>query len=163
MVKAKQKGAPRDVGPVEARCEYRARQVVILLGLVLIVVVLSIGGTLYITGALAGDKGVAHRRMTLLDAQLMCERRVRDDLGRRIKTVAVDSHSSRYDEFDDRFKIFFTADLYENGARKGFPQLFYVNCYTRSDRALITTFEVSEDADFKPRPIREAKGGAFGL
>ena len=142
-------------------------QTLILLGLLLVVVILSIGGTLYVSGALSGDRhgdrSVVRKRVTLMDAQLLCEDNARKDLGRRIKNIAIDNHSSRYDDFDDRFKIFFTADLYEDESRKEFAKLFYVNCYTRSDREQVTTFDVSEDAVFKPKPIRERKGGAFGI
>lgn len=143
------------------------KQYLLLGGLVLLVIAMSVGGTLYVSGAFSGDyfgRGSAARKnITLTDAQVLCENRSRRELGRRIRNLSVDNHSSRYDDFDDRFKIFFTADLFENESRKGFTKMFYINCYTRTDRELVTTFEVTEDAEFKPRAIRERRGGAFGF
>jgi len=143
------------------------KQYLLLGGLVVLVIALSVGGTLYASGVFSGDYfasgSVVRKNMTLTDAQLLCENRSRRELGRRIRNLSVDDHSSRYDDFDKRFKVFFTADLYESESRKGFTKMFYINCYTRNDRELVTTFEVTEDVEFKPRAIRESRGGAFGF
>ena len=132
---------------------------------VVILIAISSGGTLYVTGALDGSRfgePVVYKRMTLMDAQLLCEDKTRKELGRRIHDFAIDNHSSRYDDYSDRFMMFFTANLYEDDSREGFSTLHFINCYTRSDREQVSNFEVEQDAELQTRPIRARKGGAFG-
>lgn len=154
---AREKSSPQGAGS--------KKQAVLMVGVVIALVVLSCVGTLYATGALTGDrfgKSVVMKRMTLMDAQLLCDAEARKQLGERIRSIAPDSHSSRYDDRSDRFMIFYTADLYEDDSRRGFPKNYFVNCYTRSDREQISHFEASEDAELRTRVIRDRKGGAFG-
>ncbi len=141
------------------------RQAFLMGGIVLFLVGLSSIGTLYVSGALTGErfaKTVARKRMTLVDAQLLCDSETRRQLGRRIHSIAVDNHSSRYDDYSDRFMIFYNAELYEDESRQGFSKPYFINCYSYSDREKISHYEVMEDAEMKTRPIREHKGGAFG-
>lgn len=82
-----------------------------------------------------------YQNITFTDATLTCQSQTRDKYGKRIKTLAVDNHSSRYDERQFSYKIFFEMDLKgDNGKLKA----HYVNCFVRSDSGKINKFEVFE-------------------
>ncbi len=155
---------------VQRRVGRRAIEIAVV---AMVVVFLSVFATLLVTGTVklpAGyssadnDDTTHYTNVTLTDAQLECLDHAKSELGRRIKTINVDDHSSRYDSRNDRFKVFMEADVYDEEAGSGLAKHYYINCYSRTDRLSVTTFELLEDRDLPVRPIRQSSGGnAFGI
>ena len=130
-------------------------------------ITLSVFATLYLNGSIIGirvgdEDEAGYKHVTLTDAQMECDQYARQELGERLKTLSVDDHSTRYDEMDNRYKIFMQAELYDDDDRQGLTKTHYVSCFSRGDRATVAKFQVIEDKDYKPSAIRKTKGGIFG-
>ena len=156
--------------PEAERQAYMAKatrtQQVLLVFMVLGIILLSAGFTLYLSGSLnmlpADEAAHRYRTVTLTDAQLECEKYAREKLGARIRTLSVDAHSTRFDTLEQRFKVFFIADLYDSDDRKGLSKPYHINCFSRGERATVARFKILEDKDSKPKAIERSEGGVFG-
>ncbi|TQV68175.1 hypothetical protein FKG94_24125 [Exilibacterium tricleocarpae] len=143
-------------------------ETIFLVAAVLGILLVSSGATLYFSGSLtsataSGDEpGLGYQTVTLTDAQVECEKYARAELGSRIKALAVDTHSTRFDSMDKRYKVFFIAELYDSGDRKGVTKSFHVNCLTRGERATVAQFSIAEDKEQKTKAIQREEGGVFG-
>lgn len=142
-------------------------QNIFMLVVATVVVTFSVALTLYMSGSLASfgggrEESSQYRTVTLTDALVECERHARKELGKRLKSLSVDTHSSRFDTMDHRYKVFFIAELYDNNSRKGVAKSFHVNCFSSGERATVAQFKVVEDRDYKPEAIQRQEGGVFG-
>jgi hypothetical protein len=104
-----------------------------------------------------------YRGFSLEEAQKACDAHARESLGRRLRVLSLDLHSTRTDEGAGRHKVFFVAEVYEDERRKGVAEEFFVTCYTRTDDDQVTTFQLAKDEDFVPQAVRKRSGNAFGL
>ncbi len=104
-----------------------------------------------------------YRGFSLEEAQKLCDRHARKTFANRLRVLVLDANSTRVDERDRRNKVFFVAELYEDGRRQGVPEEFFVNCHTYIDRADISSFQIAKNEDFTPPPVRKRSGNAFGF
>ena len=119
--------------------------------------------TLEMFGFSGGDDG-GYRNITLTDAQLICEKEAHDEFAQRLKMITVDSHSSRYDEKSNRYKMFFDLDMYpKRGKEKSIATNHFLNCFVHGSRGTITHFESVEDTEEESSPIRQKGGNLFGF
>lgn len=140
----------------------------VVLGLAAVaVIVASIFSTLMVREiAFKSADGLSvdrYRGFSLEEAQKLCDRHARDTFGGRLRVLVLDAHSTRVDERDRRNKVFFIAELYEDGRRQGVPEEFFVNCHTHIDRADISSFQIAKNEDFTPPAVRKRSGNAFGF
>jgi hypothetical protein len=145
------------------------RQQIIFLVVVLLVMLISIGLGMYFsgfrigsfgdTGTDSGDGVTGERYATMTDAQLICEERARKVFGERIRTLTVDTHSSRLDKQAGLFRVFMESDLYANDTRQGSPVRHFINCYARTDRVAIASFQFAKDGE----TMKDPGGSIFGF
>lgn len=129
----------------------------------LVATALFISGTLTLEMfGLGGDDG-GYRNITLVDAQLVCEAEARKEFAKRLKSITVDSHSSRFDEKSNRYKMYFNIDMYPKRGDSNIAVNHFLNCFVHGSRGSITHFESVEDREEGPKPIRETEGHIFGF
>ncbi len=140
-----------------------------LFGFSLLVVLLSVGSTLYVSGIPAGfwgDDGSEdeerYKHITLTDAEMACTAQAREVFGRRLTHLGVDRFSSRLDKADELFKIFMKADIYPSEAREGVARKTFINCFTATDAPEIELFQYAKDGEQFIAPGEEERG-MFGL
>jgi hypothetical protein len=157
---------------VSSKLTKKARPSLLKQGLVLVlaaaaVIVVSIFSTLMVREIVFKDSGGRsvdrYRGFSLEEAQKLCDRYARKTFGSRLRVMVLDAHSTRVDERDRRNKVFFVAELYEDGRRQGVPEEFFVNCHTHIDRADISNFQIAKNEAFTPPPVRKRSGNAFGF
>lgn len=136
------------------------KQQAIYLSVVLAIIFVSIGSGLYFSGigfgGFDGDtvgEGVASERYaTLTDAQVICEQRARKVFGERIRSLMVDTHSTRLDKKASVFRVFMEAELYANDSRQGATVRHFINCFTRTERVAIASFQYAKDGEAMQDP-----------
>ncbi len=131
-----------------------------------IVATLAINGQIDLSfiGVGSGNADKGYRNITLTDAQLECEQEARDEFGKRLHLITVDSHSSRFERKTNRYKMFFNVDVYpKRGKNKDIAVPHFVNCFVHGSRGSVVHFESVEDKEYSPQPQREAKGNIFGF
>src|SRR5690606_21722132 len=114
-----------------------------------LIIFISIASGMYFSGMRigsfgdtgSGDSSVTARYATMTDAQMICEERARDVFGARIRTLTVDTHSSRLDKKAGLVRVFMESDLYPNDTRQGTAIKHFINCFTRIDRVAIASFQ----------------------
>lgn len=132
-----------------------------------ILVTLALRGELSLTAfGFAGAGGTGYRNVTLTDALLKCQEKARDQFGDRLKHITFDSHSSRYDQKSNRYKMFFNLELYprrmgQNAKANATPH--FLNCFVHGSRGSVTHFESVEDVQESTSPRRKPEGGLFGF
>ena len=143
-------------------------QMFLFLIIVLLILLGSVGSTLYFKGVSMGDfthevgqtLGFDYERATLTDARLVCEEELRRRFVDRIRVMHVDSLSSRLDEAEDLFKIFIEAEVFADSDRVGSPREVFVNCFTTTDRARIVSFQFAGDS---LEDTGDGTGNYFGI
>jgi hypothetical protein len=105
----------------------------------------------------SGDAATV-RYATMTDAQMLCEARTREVFAERLRTLMVDSHSTRLDKKAKLFKVFLEADVYNRG-QSGATSRHFINCFTRTDRLAIASYQFAKDGE----PMRENGRSPFGL
>jgi len=130
-----------------------------------ILVTLGVKGyvDLSVVGIGSGNSGASYRNITLTDAQLECEKEARKDFGERLRLITVDSHSSRYDEKLNRYKMFFHLDVYPKRDKDSITVPYFLNCYVHGSRGSVTHFESLEDKEVTTQPLRKPEGNMFGF
>lgn len=148
---------------------YSTGQKLGLTALVLSLVLLSVGSTLYVSGIPVGFWGddretgqERYRHVTQSDAQSMCQARARKVFGQRLKVMRVDSFSSRFDAADEQYKIFLEAQIYPSRSREGVALDTFINCFTAIDRLEIELFQYAKDGEQFIAPGEETRG-VFGI
>ena len=130
-----------------------------------IVVTLGVRGSidLSVFGIGEGNDG-GYRNITLTDAQLECEKEARKEFGERLRFITVDSHSSRYDQKLNRYKMFFGLDVYpKRGKNRDIAVHYFLNCFVHGSRGSVTHFESLEDKEVASEPQRKPEGNIFGF
>lgn len=123
-------------------------QVVGAITAVVLLLCVSVGGTLYMSGNLPGVSSPfskTYQNVTLTDAYVTCENLARDNFAARLKSLAMDDHSSRLDVEEQRYKIFINVELYEGSGRGALSEEYFVNCFVRSDNGSVSTFDYAKD------------------
>jgi hypothetical protein len=139
-----------------------------LVGIACLLVLLSVGSTLYVTGipaALWGSRDAEearYRHTTLTDAEAVCTAHAREVFGRRLTNLRVDRFSSRLDRGDNQYKVFMEADIYPSRTREGVALETLINCFTATDSTDIELFQYAKDGTQFIAPGEEEKG-MFGL
>lgn len=131
-----------------------------------IVVTLGVVGKVNLSAMGVGDGGnnAGYRNITLTDAQLECEQEARKEFGERLRLITVDSHSSRYDQKMNRYKMFFALDVYpKRGKDRETAVPYFLNCYVHGSRGSVTHFESLEDKEVATQSQREPTGNIFGF
>ncbi len=138
-------------------------QIVGLIVLLIVLISVSTVATLTLTGTVEIGSAKGKEIAEIIDAEQICERRMRGDHGSAISNVSVDNRSSRFDQSSGQFKLYYKLDLYRNGQRGSGVSLFYVNCFVRASHGDIARIEYLEQLDFKPKAVRREKGNPFGF
>lgn len=139
-----------------------------LVGIAFLLVFLSVGSTLYVSGIPEGlwgsrsDEEARYRHTTLTDAEAVCRARAREVFGRRLTNLRVDRFSSRLDRSDGQYKVFMEADIFPNRSREGVALETFINCFAATDSADIELFQYAKDGTQFIAPGEEEKG-MFGL
>lgn len=141
-------------------------------GLVLfafLVIGLSIGSTLYFSGAFEGFWGASkapvrerYKHLTMTDAEYACEQRAHQAFGGRLKVLSVDRFSSRLDRKAQMFRVFMEAEIYPGRGQQGVPRETFINCYTALHKPEILLFQYARDGHQFIAPGEEERG-LFGL
>ena|SRR5690606_24006787 len=119
----------------------------------LVIILASIGTTLHLKGVALGEFGqkvgeaigMDYAHATLTDARLVCEKEAHKRLPGRISVLQVDTRSSRRDDTENLYKIFMKADVYADRDREGIARPMFINCFTSTDRATVSKFELAGD------------------
>lgn len=136
------------------------KQQAIYLSVVLVIIFGAIGSGLYFNGIgfggfdenPAGNGETEERYATLTDAQVICEQRAREVFGERIRSLVVDTHSTRLDKKAGLFRVFMESELYANKSRQGTTVRHFINCFTRTDRVAIASFQYAKDGETMQDP-----------
>lgn len=130
----------------------------------LIIAGIFIGGGFTWEAIGLGGENAGYRNITLTDAQFACEKEARAEYGDRLVTVTIDALSSRYDEKNNRFRMYFNLDMYpRRGKDKNIPLNYFLNCFVHGSRGHVTHFESVENKEEDPKPIRKTEGNVFGF
>ncbi|SMF22264.1 hypothetical protein SAMN02745866_01402 [Alteromonadaceae bacterium Bs31] len=124
-----------------------------------IMVTLYVSGRLFDTGPMAGEKQ-GYQNITFTDAVLTCQKSTRNTFGKRIRTLVVDDHSSRYDPKEFLYKIFIKVET-PKPKEEGL-MLHYVNCFVKSSNGRINKYETWEDKEEEVSPVTENDTNMFG-
>lgn len=143
-------------------------QILLLIFLVLLILLASIGSTLYFKGVSLGDfthevgdaLGLEYESATLTDARLACERELRKRFKKRIQVMHMDSLSTRLDEADNLYKVYLEADVYADESRQGPTREMFINCFVSTDRGRVVSFQFAGDS---LEDTGDGSGNYFGL
>lgn len=134
------------------------------------VIGLSIVVTLYLSGEFnfsfsqnGKDESGGYKNITQTDASLRCEAEARDKFGERLKVLSQDSHSSRFDQKANRYKLFFSVVLHPKNERGGVSERYYINCFVHGSRGTVVNFESLQEKEVGAKPIRESDSNVFGF
>ncbi len=133
----------------------------------IVVVAVSVLVTLFVSDSSlnpwrSGDR-TGYQNVTFTDAVLTCESATKERFADQIKFLLLDNHSSRYDEREFLYKIFYTIDRKqseENGREA--PPLIYINCYVSGRNGRIEKYDVHEHVDDEVKPVTKQESGIFG-
>ncbi|MDO3385475.1 hypothetical protein QWI17_06430 [Gilvimarinus sp. SDUM040013] len=154
----------------------RKKKSTVVQGLIALVVVVgliavSIGSTLYFTGVPIGEFGLKlgdalegnYKHSTMTDARMSCEERMRKSFKNRIRVMHVDQLSSRHDDKTGQFKIFIEADLYADSDRIPPAREMFISCFTNAESGKIEQFEFAGDSEGQIGPDGEEPTNYLGL
>lgn len=130
---------------------------------------LAIGLSLHLLGIFPAaadattDSAEIYRHISLSDADHACHQHAHAEFGRRIWGLTLDRHSSRLDQRDGLFKLFYEVELYPNQTRQGQARRHYINCFTAVNQAVVESFQYASERDGIYRTVDQAERGLFGL
>jgi len=139
-----------------------------LAGFAILLIVLSVGTTLYATGVpltfwvSEPEPERRYHQATMSDAQANCRANARAAFGNRLTGLQVDTFSSRLDLADQQYKIFMQARIYATERREGVARDTFINCFTSMETARIELFQYARDGEQFIAPGEERRG-LFGL
>ncbi|ACR13467.1 hypothetical protein [Teredinibacter turnerae] len=126
-----------------------------VVGFAVAVVAISVISTLLVAGGpeinawLRGNSN-KYMNVTFTDAVLTCQAEVAEQFGRRMTTMEVDNHSSRYDSRRSIYKIFLEVTTPAKADATG---VHYVNCFVKSSNGRISNYESWEEKEGKNGPV----------
>lgn len=106
----------------------------------------------------SGDGGGEYRSVTMTDAYLDCETRLKKELGKSLNSYGPDNLSTRYSEKRERFLVFFKAQV---KAKNNALVDNYVTCEV-SKGGSIQQFHVALESSTGEGVERKEKGNPFG-
>lgn len=136
-----------------------------VIGLI-IIVTLGFKGQLDLSfkGIEKGSDKESYRNVTLTDAQIECEQKARVEIGDQLRLITLDQHSSRFEEKPNRYKLFFSVDVYPEGeSTHGNSDPFLLNCFVHGSHGLVTNFELLKVIEHKAKPHRQSGENVFGF
>ncbi|WGO98068.1 hypothetical protein QFX18_18850 [Saccharophagus degradans] len=143
-----------------ASSETRKQQIIVICAAILVVLA-SVITTVIVSGVGMGgsDKG-GYQNVTFTDAVHTCKKNLRSTYANQLESLVVDDHSSRYDDAEFVYKIFFDMDL----KKKGEPQrsVNYVNCFVHAASGRVSKLEVFEEVETRDPSIPGNETNAFG-
>ncbi|GAA6151736.1 hypothetical protein [Pseudoteredinibacter isoporae] len=101
-------------------------------------------------------------KLTLNDARIACERYTRVSLGKQLKTLSVDTRSSRLDKKKGQYLVYMEAYLYENEEGGGASDHYYVNCASDRSKLNLAKYELIKNENEKVKAQRKEKGSRYG-
>ncbi len=101
----------------------------------------------------SGEGQGSYRNVTMTDAYVTCEQRLKSELGSNLSNYSPDNLSTRYSQKRGRFLIFFRAQLKESGA--GLSDN-YVTCEV-SGSGSIQQFHIALETEDGQRVNRKSK------
>ncbi|TVZ37298.1 hypothetical protein P886_1639 [Alteromonadaceae bacterium 2753L.S.0a.02] len=129
------------------------------------VVITSVFTTVYISqnlhsgGGIFSSKTDGYQNITFTDAVLTCEKYTRSEFGKRLNTLEVDNHSSRYDNKQFLYKIFLQVTTTPRTETTG---EHFVNCFVKSSNGRIDKFETWEQKIHSTAPESPGGTNVFG-
>lgn len=138
---------------------------IIIVVAAVLIVVLSVCVTLFFSGAISGFNPMSdnrgYRNITFTDAVLGCEKETKKEFRKRLNTMTIDDHSSRYEAKDFAYRIYLVVEA----KGKESPQTsYYVNCFVSAGNGRIIAFEVLEQNESpKTEAIRKNDNNPFGF
>lgn len=151
---------------VSRRKSSRQQQLAVLMAAAAIIAA-SVASTLYFTGYFSfgsgvGEGGSGYQNITFTDAFVECESYTRERYASRIRSLAADNHSSRYEDASKLYKIYFKLQM-RKPPHLPQPEPYWVNCFVSANSGDIVEFQVGEARDLPAhKPIRENEGSTFG-
>ncbi len=104
-----------------------------------------------------------YHHATMTDAQLGCQQQAREAFKSRIKTLHMDSFSSRYDEALGQYKIFLEAMIYPDSDRAGPLRELFITCVVHAQSGEIESFQFAGDSEGEVNPDGKEPTNYFGL
>ncbi|WP_299980771.1 hypothetical protein [uncultured Pseudoteredinibacter sp.] len=101
-------------------------------------------------------------KLSLNDARIACERYTRKSLGKQLKTLSVDTRSSRLDNKKGQYMVYMEAYLYENEMGGGKSDHYYVNCASDKSKLSLAKYELIKNENEKTKAKRKEKGSRYG-
>jgi hypothetical protein len=141
------------------------KQNIVVLTVAAAIILLSVVMTLlfsgrFLEGLLFDSSNKGYQNITFTDAVITCRERTESQFGRRLRTLELDNHSSRFDEREFVYKIFIRVET--PAAKAGGLTQHYVNCFVKSSSGRIGKFEAWEDRQEKVSPVTEDDTNMFG-
>lgn len=153
----------------QRKLEGQRRQIKLTIGIVLAVITAIVSGVLFMNrGPKLADPAAfgagikVFGQVDIGNAKLACSKFTRVSFGSRLKFLAMDDRSSRYDPKKDQFRVFMEGELYpEDGSRK-IAEPHYFNCASSAKTLSLVEYEVvkMEEADVKVG--RKGKSSRYG-
>ncbi len=140
-----------------------ASQIFALIGVLIFLVIVSVVTMLIATGTVEVSTPQGPPISYVSDAEAVCGKRVRQDQGAALSSMAVDDHSSYFDEKNNRFKLFYEVEVFNGSDKQSGVKRLFVNCVVASSNSAISRMEYLEEGEFKPKAIRREHGNAFGF
>lgn len=130
---------------------------------------LTVGLSLHLLGIFPAvadatpDPTETYRHISLSDADHACHQHAHAEFGERIWVLTLDRRSSRLDQGDGLFKLFYEVELYPSQARQGQTKRHYINCFTAVNQAVVESFQYASEGEGIYRSVDQAERGLFGL
>lgn|GEM_PF-5032808 len=132
-----------------------------LLFVLVLLVLLSIVGTLTVMGVFDRSSGVPIH--SIVQAEDICSERVHKDYGSKMNVLTVDDRSSHHDISGNVYKMFYEIEVSRDSSRQSGVEAFYVNCLVSGDEGTIDSMQYFESKNLGPKANRRSYGNAFGL
>jgi hypothetical protein len=101
-----------------------------------------------------------YRNVTFTDALLACREYTDGRYGANLKQLVLDDHSSRWEQKDGVYKLFFKATLVS--VSHSSSQECWVSCAVSGDTGEIRDYDLIEDKSLKTEAQRRDDGNIFG-
>ena len=129
-----------------------------------VIIGLSVATTLYFSDflldAIEGGGSDGYRNITFTDALMKCQQENQSAFKGKLNQVAMDEHSSRFDQYSNQYKIFFKAEVHPTSEDS--DGTFYINCFVNARTGRIGAYEGMEQKASPTEAIRRNDGGLFG-
>ncbi len=103
---------------------------------------------------------IGYKNITFTDAVLACRSEAESKLPRGLFTLTLDDHSSRFEQGEGLYKIFFQAQV-KRAPDDTDTVGVAVFCFVKADRGFVSYYEQLEQTD-ESAPVLDKPGGVFG-